>query len=137
MKKGLLIFSMLLFVLFLSACTKKDILTYEGEGENWHVTYTVTNTSDNSYDYSLQYYYKGNKQELKKFDEIAFRFETPLSNSGGALPITLLNLDDENKAVFGSNGSHTEVLLLNENSDLNVIITWGNNEESFKLTFTD
>ncbi len=129
--------AILFSALLLSACATKDVLVYEGESENWHVIYTITKTSDDSYDYNLQYHYKGNKQELKKFDEIAFRFETPLSNSGGAIPITLLNLDDESKAVFESSGPHTDVLLLNTTSDLNVIITWGDNEESFEITFTD
>lgn len=78
--------AILLLALLLNACATNDnVLVYEGESANWHVTYTVTNTSDNSYDYSLQYYYKENKQELKKLDEISFRFETPLSNSGDPL----------------------------------------------------
>lgn len=140
MKKTLLIFSMIFFAIFLNACAQKDVLTYEGEGANWRVIYTITNTSEDSYDYYLQYYYKGDKQELKKFDEITFRFETPIKSGGGPIPTIILNLDDKNKAVFESGGYPTNMNLLNEDPSLNIFsafIAWGDTEEFFELVFID
>ncbi|QQZ09928.1 hypothetical protein [Heyndrickxia vini] len=121
-KKFLVI--ILFFSLFLTACSKIKVINFVGKSSNWDINYGVTVLDEDSESTNITIKYIGKDPIPKK---ITYSIETVSGKSSGNEPLT------ESGVLKGSGGGCDGCSVVQENEEINAIITWNGKSETFKL----
>jgi hypothetical protein len=134
----------LLTVLFLTACSNKEIIDYEysftGESEHWAAEYfvqgtekwgkknnSVTYSNESSYIFTIKY--KGTLEELASVKTLEFAYET--NTSGGSKN---MEFDEPlTEVVYTTSESSKGGAKVGEDEVIQVNVKWDEAEESFEL----
>lgn len=125
MKKNL--FMCFFLILFISGCgSDGDRLTFNGEGENWRVIYTVDKTSLVNQDISGQIVYIGNEENAPK--KIDYIIETPTETSQGIDVELTDGIANTGRSICENCG------VMQDDTKISVTVSWLDKTENIELT---
>ena len=122
----------IMLILFLTKCNQKEVLTFEGESENWEGAIiqesdVVLNDSDNLYEIitknRFKLKYKG--ENIENVGLVHYRYERNTLVGSGDMEV---NQKGE-FSTFSEGGAP-----MGENTIITVTVEWKDNEETFEMS---